>query len=77
MKEIRMIGWIKRSDDYYTHESELGTASVHELSTNKWQWEAHSSNSMQMLDMDCWWGRASSLEEAQLDVERELSRWSI
>jgi hypothetical protein len=73
-----MLIWIEsKSEIYYNHSSELGTACVVEISDNKWRWEAHSSNQCQMFDMDCWWGIAKSLEEAQSDAERELLRWPL
>lgn len=68
--------WTK-SDGYgsYNHLSDLGSASVEEIVSDIWRWEAYSSNETQMFDMDCWWGLSSSLEEAQLDAEGELLRF--
>jgi hypothetical protein len=61
--------------NYYNHLSDLGSAQVEEIIPGKWRWEAYSNNQLQSLDMDCWWGTAPSLEQAQLEAEHELARW--
>jgi hypothetical protein len=71
------LTWSKDDFDYYYHSSNLGSANIEEVSPGKWRWEAHSSNEMQMFDMDCWWGTDPSLEEAQLSAEQELLRWPL
>jgi len=71
------LDWTFSGKNYYRHSSDLGSAIIEEILPNKWRWEAHSANDMQMLDMDSWWGTESSLEEAQLAAERELFRWPI
>lgn len=71
---ILKLSWTE-GKTYYTHYSELGSACVEEILPDKWRWEAYSANELQFLDMDCWWGITSSLEEAQLDAEHELFRW--
>lgn len=61
--------------EWWTYSSELGTATVEHILDNKWRWEAHSNNSLQNLDMDCWWGIEKTSEAAKNAAERELKRW--
>jgi hypothetical protein len=74
LEALKLI-WTK-TNNYYNHASNLGTAQVEEILLDKWRWEAYSSNETQMFDMDCWWGTESSLEEAQSAAEQELLRWA-
>lgn len=74
---LKLVWTKSQNSNYYNHSSHLGSAQIEEILPNKWRWEAYSSNTMQALDMDCWWGTAASLEEAQLDAEQELSRWPV
>lgn len=70
------LSWERsKNGDYYNHSSDLGTATVEEINPGKWRWEAYSSNEIQSMELDCWWGIAKTIEEGQLDAEKELERW--